>query len=193
MRTRFTLVFLATCALFAVTTTLTPTKASAQSLYAGLIGGYAGTTDNDPTRDVESYGGGGGLSAGVTLPVMPIYLGARALWFVGDSGTLSTGAASLVLDSHYVLYGIDLGYDLILGPIVLRPGLGIGSAILDNSGAAVGLSVTASDSSLYLAPGVGLIVKLGLLYVGGELRYTWLTEEKHFSNVSMLASLGVTI
>ncbi|HEX2678424.1 MAG TPA: hypothetical protein VHM19_17350 [Polyangiales bacterium] len=168
-----------------------PARAAGPSLWAGVLGGYASTTDKQ--HDVEPYGVGLGASAGVTLPVMPFYVGARVVRYFGDSAKIVSGAGSLKLESQYTLYGLDLGYDASLGPITLRPGLGIGSAALKNSGAAAGVTVSASDSSLYLAPNIGLIVSAGLLYVGGELRFNALTEDKHFNSVSMLASLGLTI
>lgn len=166
-------------------------QAQAQSLYAGALGGYASATDEQ--NGIEPYGVGVGASAGVTLPIMPIYLGARAIWYFGDSAQFSGAGTSLTLDSHYVLYGVDLGYDASLGPITLRPGLGIGSAALTNSGSAAGVTASASDSSLYLAPGVGLIVSPGLLYVSAELRFNYLAENKHFNSVSVLAGLGLTL
>jgi hypothetical protein len=182
MHKRFHILFLAALVLGATSAT-----AQAQSIYAGLLGGYASTTEKH--ESVESYGVALGASAGVTLPVLPIYLGARAIWFLGDTGTVQ----ALELNRRYTLYGIDLGYDAILGPIVLRPSLGIGSATLRNSIKSSGLTVSSNDSSLYFAPGVGLIVKLALIYVGAELRYNALTESKQFNSVSMLASLGLTI
>jgi hypothetical protein len=161
--------------------------AQAQSIYAGLLGGYAATTEKH--QSVEAYGGAIGASAGLTLPIVPIYLGARFLWFLGDTGTV----AALELNRHYVLYGVDLGYDAIFGPLVLRPSLSVGRATLENSIKGAGLTLSSNDSSLYVAPGVGLVVKLLLVYVGVELRYNALTASKQFDSASLLASAGLTI
>ncbi len=173
-------------------------RASAQSLYAGALGGYAKSTGKG-SGTFEPYGLGLGASAGVTLPVMPIYLGARIVWHAGDTQRLGAGSASVSLKEHYLLYGLDLGYDLALGPLVLRPGLGIGKASLESSssvsggGSAVSFSTPNTGSSLYLAPNIGLIIKLGLIYLGGELRYNELTEKAGRNSVSMLASVGLTL
>ena len=166
-------------------------RAHALSLYAGALGGYAASTSED--RNVNPYAVGLGASAGITLPVMPFYVGARVLWYFGDSATFSQNAVGVELNSHYLLYGLDLGYDAELGPLVLRPSLGIGSATLKYSITSLGAKVSTSDSSLYLAPSIGLIIKLGLIYVSGELRYNALTESAHADSVSLLAGLGVTI
>jgi hypothetical protein len=175
-----------------------PAKAHAFSLYAGALGGYAASTDQGP-GDVNQFGVGLGASAGITLPVMPIYVGGRFLYYFGESASVTDmvadgGGVGLELDSHYVMYGVDLGYDAELGPIVLRPGLGIGRATLKSSSTLLGNEVSLiTDSSLYLAPSIGLIVKLGLIYVSGELRYNALTEDDQPDSVSLLAGLGLTI
>jgi hypothetical protein len=101
-------------------------QAQAQSVYAGLLGGYAASADKE--NDVEPYGVGVGASAGVTLPVFPMFLGARVLYFFGDDASFGAGSGRVTLDSHYLMYGLDLGYDATLGPVTLRPGLGIGRA-----------------------------------------------------------------
>jgi hypothetical protein len=176
-------------------------KAHAMSLYAGLLGGYGFTPEK---HEVQPYGFGLGASAGVTLPAVPIYVGARLLWFVGATGhtpspmmtTTATGmtAVSLKLSESYLTYGIDLGYDLELGPLVLRPGLGIGSARLNaNIVDMGGVKTKLDDSTLYISPAIALLFKPGLLYVGAEARYLGMTEKKHFSGIALLAQLGITI
>jgi hypothetical protein len=180
-----------TTALLLCSAVSSASTAHAMSLYAGALGGYAASTDEN--HNVNPFGVGLGLSAGVTLPVMPIYVGGRFVYYLGDSASFSQSGVGLKLDSHYVMYGVDLGYDAELGPIVLRPGLGIGRATLENSSTTLGVEVSSSDSSLYLAPSIALIIKLGLIYVSGELRYSALTESDHPDNVSLLAGLGLTI
>jgi hypothetical protein len=192
MQIRFPLVCLIALGLSATSAASRVSTAHAQALYAGLVGGYAATS-SDREHGVEPYGVGIGASAGVSLPVMPIYLGARILWYFGDSASFSQDGVELKLSRHYLLYGLDLGYDAELGPIVLRPALGIGRATLEDTTKGLGVDLSGTDSSLYLAPSVGLLLKLPLIYAGAELRYNWLTESAHFNSVSLLASLGVWI
>lgn len=174
-------------------------KAEAMSLYAGLLGGYGFTPEK---HDVQPYGVGLGAAAGLSLPAIPIYLGARVLWFVGDTGhaTLPMGTStisantSVELSQSYLTYGVDLGYDVELGPLVLRPGLGIGSGTLySNRAGANGFHMKANDSTLYLSPAVTVLAKLALLYVGAEARYLGMTEKAHYSAIALLAHLGLTI
>jgi hypothetical protein len=178
-------------------------KVQAMSLYAGLLGGYGFTPEK---HEVEPYGFGLGAAAGITLPAIPIYVGARLLWFVGATGpghtsapttsTTATGMASVSvkLSESYLTYGIDLGYDLELGPLVLRPGLGIGSGRLNaNSVGTGGVKTKFDDSSLYLSPALALLFKPGLLFVGAEARYIGMTEKAHLSGIALLAHLGVTL
>jgi hypothetical protein len=172
-------------------------SAHAFSLYAGILGGYGATTEDS---SVEPYSLGFGGRAGLTLSDdLPLYLGARLLWFAGDTGnfevTGSGASASAEISQSYLTYGVDIGYDLELGPIVLRPELGIGGATLYlNQASTAGLSmVETSEGSLYLAPAVELLIELGLLYVGAEVRYLALTGSGQLSGVALLAHLGLTI
>lgn len=179
-------------------------KAQAMSLYAGLLGGYGTTPEKHP---VLPYGVGLGANAGLTLPSIPIYVGARLLWFIGHTKPMvmepstnpTTGATTTVnvkLSESYLTYGVDLGYDAELGPLVLRPELGIGRATLNaNTVGPSGVSVKkeANASSLYLSPAVELLFKPGLLYLGGELRYMGLTAHNQYDGIVVLAHLGLTI
>jgi hypothetical protein len=183
-----------------VALSVAPHKARAMSLYAGLLGGYGFTPQK---HDVQPYGFGLGASAGLTLPVVPIYLGARLLWFAGGTGhtvvSMSNpagGAAgvSAELSQSYLTYGIDLGYEAALGPFALRPGLGIGSARLNaNIVDTGGLKTKFNDSTLYLSPALALLFKPGLIFIGAEARYIGLTEKNHLSGIALLAQLGLTL
>ena len=190
----------ALCALFVCTN-----EAKAWGVYAGAHGGY-GFAPKVRSAEPEPYGVGLGADAGVTLPVIPIYVGARLTWFLGQSkkevdvgGAAASG--SLKLDESYLTYGIDIGYDMELGPIILRPELGIGRATLYTNQIGTGTigSTSASFemkknySSLYLAPAAELIIKLGLLYVGAEARFLGLTAKRSHNGVALLAHLGLCI
>ncbi len=168
--------------------------AQAQSLYAGGLLGYGFSTEKH--SPVNPYGLGLGLSAGLTLPGIPIYAGARLVGFLGAKGhtpSVLPGASATEQSLSYLTYGIDLGYELGKN-LVLRPSLGIGRAVLKGKVTIPGAAeISASDGSLYLAPGIALLVKAGLLFVGAEARYMFLTESKHVSGMSLLASVGVTL
>ena len=163
--------------------------AKAMHLYAGALGGYGFATQE--VGGVDPFGLALGASAGVTLPIIPIYVGGRVLWFNGSTRDfVGTGEAS----RNYLTYGVDLGYDAELGPLVLRPSLGIGSASLSGTIKTGSATFTpAKDSTLYLSPGVALLFKAGLLYAGGELRYNVLTRTNRPDGVAILASFGLML
>lgn len=185
-------------------------RARAQVLSAAVLVGYASSTSNTP-RDIEPYGVGLGASAGLTLPVLPIYFGARITSFMGETQELSAGGLTASWQSRYLLYGIDIGYEWELAPLVVRPALGIGRATVENSGSAIDGSDAATrfvvlqawrasrpiedaqKHSLYLAPAVTLLFATNRLCLGIELSYGALIEHVHSDSVGLHATIGVRI
>lgn len=187
----FGIVFVLCCATNA-------SSARAQSLYAGGLLGYGfGTEKNQP---VNPYGVGLGLNAGLALPGTPIYAGARIVGFFGAKGhelvAGTSGATSSEVSLSYLTYGVDLGYEFG-SSLVLRPTLGIGRAVLKahavSSSALSSVSLRGSDATLYLAPAVALLFKSGLLFLGAEGRYNFMTESRHVSGLSILGNVGITL
>lgn len=129
---------------------------------SGNLRGLYGSAVSDPALD--PYGIGLGLSAGVTLPAS-LYLGASFNYFFGESESLGGFDATF---SAYQLMA-HVGYDLGVGPLTLRPSLGLGfnSASLDTDGPII----VEAESDFLLSPGAEAIIGLGLLTVSGELRY----------------------
>ena len=131
----------------------------AQHVQGGVIGGYGVNTtpvDHDPYLFTI------GAQAGVTLPVFPLYLGARLMWFSGEITNVqldnSMGQTALSFSLNYLMLGADLGYDLEVGPIVLRPMLGAGRATL--SGKLIGAQGIINrpvDNSPFIAPALALL------------------------------------
>ena len=153
--------------------------AHAQHVQAGVIGGY-GIATRDVSHDPYMFTIG--AQAGITVPVVPLYLGARLMWFTGELenvelvNTMNMTALSLSL--NYLMYGVDLGYDVEAGPVVLRPLVSVGRATL--SGKLIsenGVFDRNVDSAVYVSPGVAVLVNVCCLYVSGELRYDFLTEK----------------
>lgn len=114
-------------------------------------------------EELNPYGLGLGLRGGVTLP-SALYLGASFDYFFGESNDVIDVDVSI-----YQLMG-NVGYDLGLGPLTLRPSLGLGLASLSvESGGLVSFEETESD--FVLSPGAEGIIGLGLLSVSAEVRY----------------------
>jgi hypothetical protein len=122
----------------------------------GLYGSSLGEPELDP------YGPGLGVRAGVTLPAS-LYLGASVDYFFGESESLAgvdVSASLLQVLAH-------VGYDAGFGPLTLRPSLGFGLA---QSSVDLG-AVDESEGNFALSPGAEVLVGLGLLSVSGEVRY----------------------
>jgi hypothetical protein len=169
--------------------------AHAQHVQAGVIGGY-GVATSHVERDPYLFAIG--AQAGVTLPVVPLYLGARVLWFSGElnnaqfDSSMNTTAVSLSL--NYLMYGADVGVDLQAGPLVLRPMLSAGRASL--SGKLItdrGVIDRGADNAFYVSPAVALLINVCCLYVSGEVRYEFLTESDQPDGVALLLGFGARI
>jgi hypothetical protein len=151
---------LAAAAALATFTVTSPAAALPLLTISGSARGLYGS----PTGEAElnPYGVGLGLRLGVTLPAS-LYLGGSFDYFFGDSGTVANSDASV---SILQVMG-RVGYDLGLGPITLRPQLGLGYAESSNELGDVELS----NSDVVFAPGVEFTLGLGLLTVGAEASY----------------------
>lgn len=127
---------------------------------SGSVRGLYGAPTGD--QELSPYGVGVGLRGGVTVP-SSLYLGASLDYFFGESEELAgieTSASLLQIMAH-------VGYDLGVGPLTLRPGLGLGLATLEGE---IG-PVSESESEFVVSPGVEASIGLGLLSVGAEARY----------------------
>jgi hypothetical protein len=164
-------------------------SADAQALplitLSGSVRGLYGSAVAD--SDLNPYGLGLGLRAGVTLP-MSLYLGASFDYFAGESEEILGADISVGI---YQLMA-NVGYDLGLGPIplTLRPSLGFGYSHLnaDVGDADIQIGSEDSESDFVLSPGAELILGLGLLTLSAEARYN-----KVFADDSDGVILGVGV
>lgn len=131
------------------------------TLSASLRGLY-GSAFGEPALDLNPYGPGIGVRAGVTLPAS-LYLGASVDYFFGESES----AAGVDVSASLLQVLGNVGYDAGFGPLTLRPSLGFGLA---QSNVDFG-AVDESEGDFVLSPGAELFVGLGLLSVSGEVRY----------------------
>lgn len=165
-----------------------PLSASADGLipgvYAGLVGGYTATVDQ-PEHVPDPMGPAIGLRAGLTIPMTSLYVGGLFLYHTGEDVT--EPERGRLTSSSYMLGG-EVGYELGLGPLVLRPSLGIGyhNASIEE------LLEEGNHSSVYLSPGVNAMVVLGIM-VGAEIRYNAIVNDRIKDSVSILGTIGVGI
>ncbi len=149
-------------------------SASVRGLYVNAFG--------DP--DVNPYGPGLGVRAGVTLPAS-LYLGASLDYFFGDSVDI----AGVDVNRSLLQVLANVGYDAGLGPLTLRPSLGLGLA---QSNAEIG-PLDESESDFVLSPGAEAIVGLGLLTVSGEVRYNKVFVDGDFDGLYFGVGLGFSL
>jgi hypothetical protein len=168
--------FFAVCYLYAG-------QASALGLSAGLLAGNGFK---------DGYNVGVGARGGITLP-MNLYLGASFLYHFGT--TQNTGAGDVT--TNLWLLGAEGGYDLGVGPLTLRPYLGLGYAHLsfgapDACAAGTCLSVSDSDGKVALWPGVAALFNLAIFFIGVDLRYTVLLDVEDANAFGTFATAGLT-
>lgn len=151
------------------------------TLSASLRGLY-GSAFGDP--EANPYGPGIGVRAGVTLP-SSLYLGASLDYFFGDS--VEIAGADVNRSLLQVL--ANVGYDAGLGPLTLRPSIGLGLA---QANAEIG-PLDESESNFVLSPGAEAIVGLGLLSVSGEVRYNKVFVDGDFDGLYFGVGLGFSL
>lgn len=158
---------------------------------AAAILGYTSTIDR-PDDQVDPMGLALGARAGVVLPASPFYIGGLFLYHTGREVdvSLDSESGSTVrddADSNSYMLGAELGYQLGLGPLQIRPNVGLGyyAADLDDID-------EDSANAVYLSPGVNVMLSLGLL-VGAEIRYNTVFHGDVEDSVSVLGSVGFSL
>jgi hypothetical protein len=136
---------------------------------ASALGASAGLLVGNGFED--GYNLGIGARGGVTLP-FSLYVGGTFVYHLGK--TESTAAGDITANAFY--FGPEGGYDIDVGPLTIRPYLGLGYANLRVSApdACIGsVCVGGSNTTGKLAfwPGATALVGLGGLFAGVDARY----------------------
>jgi hypothetical protein len=157
---------------------------------ASAMGPSAGLLVGNGFKD--GYNVGIGARGGLTLP-MNLYVGGTILYHLGK--TESTPAGDITANVWYL--GGEGGYDLGVGPLTIRPYLGLGYANLRVSApdaCVLGTCVGGSNSTGKLAfwPGVTGLVGLGSIFVGADLRYVLLVDVDDGNAFSAFATGGMS-
>ena len=168
---------------------------SVRGLYGSLAGDEAavtyGSSSGIQSKNINAYGPGLGLSAGVTLP-LSLYVGASFDYFFGETVSFSAGP-DISRGSTQLLARV--GYDLGVGPLTLRPELGLG-ALFGNVTTEGGPPETPhgeiTTNGTVLAPALEAFIGLGLLNLNAEARYQLVAGNN--SNALVLGlGLGVSL
>ena len=148
----------------------------------GIHAGYFAPSTEVRGVDVNplTWGFGGSLTWTSSLGV---WLGIQGSYFLGKTiEQTKEPLAGFVVDvsaqARLISLGGAVGFDLSLGPVVLRNALELGASIETwdfNNAPFFSLGyyqeMKGTAASFYLAPGLGVLVPLGRFYLGPELRY----------------------
>jgi hypothetical protein len=115
---------------------------------------------------------GVGLRAGKVALGEHVWLGGSAVYHLGHGNAGAVNGVRYESSSSALFLGPEVGYDFVLGPVVLRPygGLGLGAFTASASAGAVRASDTATK--LVIWPGVTALYGLtgSRFFVGGDTR-----------------------
>jgi hypothetical protein len=118
----------------------------------------------------NDLGFGVGGRVGYTFDT-PVYLGATFMYHAGKDGIVE--APGVVASSSSFMYpGIEAGYDIGIGPVLIRPYAGAGLLIGRISQTVGGNESTRTESAAMVYPGVNAHYIIGRtpIFVGGDTR-----------------------
>lgn len=133
---------------------------------------------NETKDGVGTQGVGIGLRGGYTLP-MKVYIGAAFVYHLGGSND-----ANQVKYTGSTLYlGPEAGYDLELGPVIIRPYVGLGYGSVKAKAEAGGTTlIEKSEGGFAVWPGVMARYPIDAFFVGADARYALVTGTDKITN-----------
>lgn len=157
-----------------------------------LLGVGFATSSN--VADVNPAGFGLGVRGGYTLP-MNVYIGGTFVYHLG--GSTSTPAGDLSF--HMLYFGVEGGYDIEAGPVIVRPYLGLGDVIGVGTVPQVCAPIigcvgggSASSGAFGLWPGAAVLYPIDNFFVGGDARFVIATgDNSDFTEFSLFATGGL--
>ena len=155
----------------------------ANPISVGLLIGYGvSLEDNNP------WGMGFGLGGGYNIG--DLFVGGRFVYYLGETVTEMRGSFGISGPStdeftvNLWELGAEVGYDIHLGSVALRPGLGLGFASVSGG--------NESEVYAYLAPGLALLYGVSdTMYLGLDARFQAIFSELGVNGVPILATLGM--
>jgi hypothetical protein len=137
---------------------------------------------------------GVGARGGYTLP-NNVYVGGTIVYHTGTSTNDTVQGVNIQVSSHLFYLGPEGGYDVAVGPVLIRPFLGLGLApasISTNCSppqSALCTTVSRTDTNFALWLGGDVLYPLGMFYVGGDLRALFVQSH---NSIGVFATGGIT-
>jgi hypothetical protein len=134
----------------------------------GLVVGWAFLTDRKVDRfGADPYGLALGVRGGYSFDFQ-LYAGLFYSYYLGETRSGQTARTGLMATStaHYMQFGIEAGYDVWAGPVVMRPSMQIGAVL----GFTTKQNTQSPLGAVLLAPGVTVIKPWGGFFLGGDMR-----------------------
>jgi hypothetical protein len=146
-------------------------------------------TDFESANDLNLFGLGTGVRGGYTFD-FGLYLGGQFIYYFGGSAERVAGVKN---ESNEILLGADVGYNIKLAPIVIRPSLGLGIALRPYKTESDQNFVKDSDTPVefYVAPGALVTYPIGMFFVGGDARFVEVLATESIEAVTIMGVAGI--
>ena len=175
-----------------------PASDETRPISIGLVGGYGLIVDDAATEGVNPFRVGFGISGGYAIG--PLYIGTRFLFFLGQTRGHPDDETERSADEFLV--GLEGGYTVgRLGPLALRPELGLGFAFSNSESvrnAPAPEPVDTSSTDPYID--IGVVIELNVsreLFFGLQARAVYVPFKEsargdhELIGVPLLASCGM--
>ncbi len=132
----------------------------------------------------DQYGVGLGAKGGYTFPNR-VYVGGNLNYHFGTSQDFLDN--NTVSSTTWFL-GPEAGYDFGVGPVILRPVVGVGMGF--NTNTVQGTLANTDDTRVrpYIAPGASVHYPIGNFFVGGDGRFMIMSDA---NSLNLLGTAGV--
>lgn len=140
---------------------------------AAQVGGGTSTVGSGPNALGLGLGGRAGID------VFGIYAGVAAMYYIGDGGNIADNNGNLVHTyASSSVVGLEGGYNISLGPLTLRPQLGlgyynVGFSFSTPQGIGLTNSSSSSSSSIYIEPAATGLFSFGMWIAGADVGVLW--------------------
>lgn len=136
---------------------------------------------------------GVGARAGYTFET-PVYVGGTFLYHFGNSSNAANPNGVIDTDRRFYYPAVEAGYDIGIGPVLVRPYGGVGVLFVRTELTSNGVSSSATDKQLMIYPGATAqyIFPRSPIYVGADMRVL-LPLEGESAAFSLFGTAGVTM